>query len=139
MKKEDLLRRIHAVWHDGDEFDLSVAIIELLQKLPSAKHIPMARFQSLAREKSLTKDPHLPQRVVQYLCGADSPVLNIGAELIEDDENVYQLKEEEFQLAVHHKLHPLTGQIDADLASRIYIYFYPSDYVKAIFSEDEKK
>jgi hypothetical protein len=139
MRKEELLRQIYAVWREGDEFSLSVAIIELIQKFPSVRHMPMTRFQQLARENSLTKDPYLSQRVVQYLCGADSPVLNIGAELIEEDDEVYQLKADELRLAVNHKLHPLTGEIDETLADRIFVYFYPSEFIKDILAKDAEK
>lgn len=134
MDKAELIRRFHAVWQDGDEFNLSIAILELLQKLPSANHIPMSRFHALARENLLTRDPNLTHRVVQYLCGADSPVLSLGAELIDEFDSVYQLKEEELQLAIQSNLNPLTGQIDEELRNKIYVYFYPSELAKNILS-----
>lgn len=139
MNKSELISRIHAVWQDGDEFRLSLAILELLQKLPSANHIPMSRFHALARENALTNDPHLAHRVVQYLCGADSPVLGLGAELIDDADGIYQLKNEELQQAIQSNLNPLTGNIDDQLRNKMFVYFYPSEFAKTILMNPSSK
>lgn len=129
--KAELIERLREVWRDGEELRLAILIVELIEQHPDIAHIPYSKFESLAKSQHL-RDPHVVEKVIQYLTGAESHVLDLGAELIGDDDTPYRLDADELDLAVTEKIHPFTGEVDATLQSKIFVYFLPSPLARKL-------
>lgn len=129
--RDQLVKSLRSVWSEGDELRLGMSIIDMIQDQPEAVHFPYSRFLGLANRLSLD-DPALVQRVVDYLTGAESHVLELCAELIEEDDSVHTLKSEQLRLALQHGIHPLTGRRDDAVADSIFVFFSPSDMARRV-------
>lgn len=126
--KVELFDKFRELWHEGDELCLAMMIVDLIDNHSNIAHIPYSKLASLAKAQHL-QDPNVVEKVVQYLTGAESHILDLGAELIEQDDVPYRLDAEELSLAVSEQLHPLTGEVDLKLQTKIFIYFRPSSFV----------
>lgn len=129
--RAELDSTLRRAWADGEELRLSFSILDFIANHPATAHIPYARLQQLAREQHLT-DPLVVERVVQYLTGAEGHVLDLRAELIDENDDVHRLDEEEFQLAVTEHIHPLTGSVDPGLLTKLFVYFRPSRLARQV-------
>jgi hypothetical protein len=122
---------MRALWGEQPELRLGLKILDLLQEYPDAQHIPYAQFLTLGRESDLP-DPGRVQRVVEYLTGAESHLLDLGAELIESDESVHRLTPAQLYEAMRLNVHPFTGDQPFDLQDRIFVFFSPSPLAREI-------
>lgn len=125
QNRDDFDRCIREAWPDGEERRLSLSIVQFIADHPDTYHIPYARLQELARA-ALLKNPEVVPRVIQYLTGADSNLLDIAGELFESDEEPRALDEDEFNLAASEGINPLTGDFDPNLPQKIFVFFRPT-------------
>lgn len=132
--RDDLHQKVRLTWGDSEELRLALLIFDFIAQDPYAAHIPYSRFQKIAKEQAL-QDPHVVERVLQYLTGADSHVLELGAELIEGDDEIRRLRPDEFALVVSDQIHPLTGERDESLPSKVFVYFSPSKLAQEVFTK----
>lgn len=129
--RNQLIERLRSVWNEGDELRLSVSILEMIETQPSLLHIPYSHLQRLAKKLEM-KDPAVVQRVVEYLTGAESHVLELCAELIEEDDTVHALTQDDLQLAMNSGVNPLTGLQDSTLQDCIFVFFSPSQMARQV-------
>jgi hypothetical protein len=129
--RQDFLDIFRLDWAEGDELRLSLAILDFVAAHPDTAHIPYARVQELARAASL-RDPLVVERVIQYLTGAGGHLLDLGAELIDETDNVHRLDNEDFELALTRGINPLTGEWDEDLKQKLFVYFRPSKLAQQV-------
>lgn len=123
--RDDFDNAIRVAWPHGAEQRLSLSILEFIAEHPNTFHIPFARLQEIARETHLV-NPDVVPRVVQYLTGADSHLLDVAGELFEEDDEPRALDDAEFKLAVSDGINPLTGDYDPTLPKKLFVYFRPS-------------
>lgn len=123
--RDDFDSAIREAWPHGEERRLSLSILEFIAGHPKTFHIPYARLQEIAKGASL-KDPEVVPRVVQYLTGADSHLLDVAGELFEEDDEPRALDDDEFNLATVEGINPVTGEYDPTLSQKLFVYFRPS-------------
>ena len=123
--RDDFDSAIREAWPDGEERRLSLSILVFISEHPKTFHIPYARLQEIGKE-ALLKDPEVVPRVVQYLTGADSHLLDVAGELFDEDDEPRVLKDDEFNLATTEGINPLTGDYDPTLPQKLFVYFRPS-------------
>ncbi len=128
--RDKLLTTIRDTWGDSEEALLAELIVELVESDLKANYIPYSQLKGIANAREL-QGSHVTERVVQYLLGAESHVLELGAELIEDDD-VHRLDRDAFSMASLHHIHPITGEKDEALPSKLFVYFYPSDFAREV-------
>lgn len=108
-----------------------MSILAFIAEHPQTIHIPFSRLREIAREASLS-DPEVVARVVQYLTGADTHLLDVAGELVGDDDMPHFLDDEEFSLATTAGINPLTGDVDPELPRKLFVYFRPSQLAQEV-------
>lgn len=119
---------IGELWAGRPEADAGHVIVDFLAAHTDAVHISFAQFFEVARQADI-KDQHAVVNIVTYLTGADLHLLKTGFEFIEDDV-VQPLDIEQVRAAKYNKINPITGDEDAEIGSKIFMYFIPSDLAK---------
>lgn len=132
--RDDFDITIRHAWPEGEELLLSLLILAFIAEHPGTIHIPFSRLLEIAREASLD-DAGVVPKVVQYLTGADTHLLDIAGELIGDDDLPHMLDNEEFNLAITG-INPLTGDTDPELPSKLFVYFRPSRLAQEVLWEN---
>ena len=71
---------------------------------------------------------------VQYLCGERTNLLNANFEIIDDDENCFEITDDDLHLAreTGQLFHPENGELIHNFEEKVYIYFQPTHLVKNI-------
>jgi hypothetical protein len=119
---------IGELWAGRPEADAGHLIVDFLAAHTDAVHISFAQFFEVARQAEI-KDQNVVVNIVTYFTGADLHLLKTGFEFIEDDV-VQPLDIEQVRAAKYNKINPITGDEDAEIGSKIFMFFMPSDLAK---------
>ncbi len=121
------------LWAGMPEAEAGRVIVDFLAEHTDAAHISFAQFFEVAFQAHIL-DQRVVLNIVNYLTGADLNLLNTGFEYIEDD-IVQPLEIEQVRAAQYRKINPLTGDEDADIGGKIFMFFLPSELAKKALVE----
>ncbi|KVL90751.1 MULTISPECIES: hypothetical protein [Burkholderia cepacia complex] len=128
MHLQEAKDRVRDVWHDSAEATLCLALVDLLAKHRDAiERVSFGLIDQVAREHQID-DQAVVAGAVQYLIGHDLHLLDPIYEYIDDDDHVYVVRSREMNqtLSTGAFHHPLTGEIDPDYESKVFLSFSPS-------------
>lgn len=126
--KTEAINHFLDIWSERPETDIGILIIEFLAAHLDSKNLPITTFFEIAKQ-SLSQDKNAVMNVVNYLSGADLNLLTVEVELIEGHE-ILILEPEQVVAARTRSIHPISGEIDAELSSKLYLCFTPSETAK---------
>lgn len=132
--KERILSQIHEDWGEKPQSKVCALILEYLLQFPANQlaHITYGRLRNIIGTQYKNSDLLV---AIQYLIGEGTKLLEVGFELIEEDDSFpYPLANSEVNLAneTGELYHPETGEIVNDYENKVFMYFKPSSLVKAI-------
>ena len=132
--KERILRQINEDWGETPQSKLCATILDYLLQFPANQlaHITYGRLRNIISTHYKDSDLLL---AIQYLIGDGTKLLEVGFELIEEDDSFpYPLANSEVKLAKEtgELYHPETGEIVDDYESKVFMYFKPSYLFESI-------
>ncbi|MBN9132310.1 MAG: hypothetical protein J0H48_02955 [Nitrosospira multiformis] len=116
------------MWAEKPEADVGLALIEFLSSHIEATNLTFTTFFEATRNIS-NGDRNALINVVNYLAGSDLNLLDVGLELIENEE-IFPLDYEQAKAARNENVHPITGEFDPNLTSKLFFCFSPSATAK---------
>jgi hypothetical protein len=124
------------LWAGRPEAEAGRVIVDFLAQHTDAVHISFAQLFEVARQAQVP-DRSAVLNIINYLTGADLNLLKTAFEYIEDD-NAQPLDVEQVRAAQYRRINPLTGDEDANIGSKIFMFFLPSELAKkALAVRDE--
>lgn len=132
--KERILIQIHEDWGEKPQSKICALILDYLLQFPvnQLAHITYSRLHDITGSKYGDQDLLL---AIQYLIGDGTKLLEVGFELIEEDDSFpYPLANSEVKLAKEtgELYHPETGEMVDDYESKVFMYFKPSSLFESI-------
>jgi hypothetical protein len=102
------------------------ALFAFLSKNPKTSHISLQLVRQILPNGSKGELDSVILRTLQFLAGDAVGLFDIRFEIIEGDEEPYQLEKHVVKEALALKVNPLTGDVDPQIATKIFIYFCPT-------------
>jgi hypothetical protein len=133
LNKSDAHSILQELWEGTPEAEAGRLIVEFLSAHTDAVHISFAQLFNVVH-KSNTADRSAVLNIVNYLTGSDLNLLKTSFEYIEGD-IVQLLDVEQVRAAQYRKINPLTGDEDAEIGGKIFMFFVPSDLAKKALVE----
>jgi len=121
---------LRKLWANRPEAEAGRVIVDFLAEHTDAAHISFAQLFDVAWQAKI-KDQAAVLNIVNYLTGGDLNLLKTGFEYI-DDEIIQPLDIEQVRAAKYQKINPLTGDEDADVGKKIFMFFMPSELAKTV-------
>jgi hypothetical protein len=128
------LQKLKSIWRDKPEYLAAEAFVEFLDgHAEEVRHVTYGYLADIARNKNVT-DPVVIARVAQYF--ADTKILNLEFEFIDDEDNVFELDLKTVANArkTGKFLNPETGEFEKDFENKIFVFFSASSQAKKLFS-----
>ncbi|MFM0002040.1 hypothetical protein PQR57_13505 [Paraburkholderia dipogonis] len=116
------------IWGDSPETRIGRAIIDLVAENLDTTFLPLSLFFDAAKGLYSNEEDAV-LNVVNLLAGAGFQLLKLQLEYIDEDE-VVPLDDDAARDASERNINPLTGEQDAELPSKLFICFAPSEVAR---------
>ena len=133
MSKQEIIEAIHQDWGDLPQSKICISILDYLLNTSESIYSYIT-YGSLRKIVGNEYDDSTILITVQYLCGERTNLLNANFEIIDDNENHFDITHDDLNLArkTGQLFHPDNGELIHDFEEKVYIYFQPSQIVKNI-------
>jgi hypothetical protein len=123
-------------WNSEPEFSVSIALVEFLNEhWQDTSYLTYGFINELARERRVM-DPNAVARVIQYFLSAH--LLEMRFEFQDEDDKAYPIALDVIEHARRNGrfAHPMTGELELDFESKLFVYFLPSPEARKIFAAE---
>lgn len=133
MSKQEIVEKIHQDWGDLPQSKICTSILEYLLNTNDSTYFYIT-YGSLRKIIGNEYGDGAILMAVQYLCGERTNLLNANFEIIDDDENRFDITHDDLKLArmTGQLFHPDNGEIVHNFEEKVYMYFQPSQVVRNI-------
>ncbi|MGD1942150.1 MAG: hypothetical protein ACFB0G_12635 [Leptolyngbyaceae cyanobacterium] len=133
MSKESVITKIKSDWGEQPQSDICIAVLNyLVQSTMELSHITYGSIGKIVGQDFSDREVISS---IEYLCGDSVRLLEIGFELIENDDYI-PISKSEMRIAreTGKLLHPEQGVLLENYEENVFLYFYPSELIKEIRS-----
>jgi hypothetical protein len=134
--KQEIIKNIYDDWGKKPQYYICISIFEyLLKNHQKSWHLTYASLKQVVNLKYNNKYNDEDILIaIQYLCGYRTHLLEIRFELIEDNEEIFDIPNEEIKRAEEtgKLVHPETGEFVENYQNKVYMYFVPSSVIQNI-------
>ena len=127
LDEQEIKKQIHEDWSQKPESKICFAIFNYLleNRQKSLKHIT---YGSLRKIAGVNNDDKSLLMAIQYLCGDKIHLLDARFELIDEDENCFNLSDSDLRIArkTGQLLHPKTRELISNFEDKVFMYFQAS-------------
>jgi polyphosphate kinase len=131
--KQSVTKRILEDWGAKPQSKICLAVLDYLLRVPlnDVCHITYGSLRQVIGQEYT--DIEL-LKSVQYLCGDRANLLEIGFELIDSNDEIYELSNSDVNLAkkTGDLIHPETGEYVKNFEEKVHIYFKPSPLIASL-------
>jgi hypothetical protein len=133
VSEQEIRKQIYEDWSQKPQSQICLAIFDYLLK-NNHKSLSHITYGSLRKIAGVSNDDQNILMAIQYLCGDKTHLLEAKFELIDDEENYFDISNSELNKA--HKtgqlLHPQTGELISNFKEKVFMYFQPSSLIKSL-------
>jgi hypothetical protein len=133
ISRQQIIEQIKQDWGDQPQSEICSSIFKYLLNLKNQNYFHIT-YGSLRSVVGGNYEDCIMLICIQYLCGERTHLLNTNFELVDDDENRFEITDTELKIAqsTGQFIHPETGELINNFENQICIYFQPSQLVKNI-------
>ena len=135
LSKQSFIEKIHADWGSKPQSNICIGLLDHLSRTSrTIDHITYATLRRVVDQANQFADEEL-LLAIKYLCGEPVHLLEMGFELIEDEQYI-EIPKSEIKAATESGslLHPETGELMQDFKNQVHVYFKPSELSKKLAS-----
>lgn len=125
LTSTELLERLERTFGRGSERLAAEKLLEFLTRYDKTTHVSLQLMRQLTPgATSGGKDVEI-LRALQFLAGDGISFLEAKFEILDADDHPHELDTQVVRDALAHKVNPLTGDDDPEIAAKIIMFFSP--------------
>jgi hypothetical protein len=137
VSKQWIIKQIYEDWGDNPQSEICIAVLNYLLRVPvhTLRHITYGSLRKVVGSQYSDQDM---LKAIQYLCGDHIGLLEAKFELIENDNDIFELSNDEVSLAekTGELFHPETGELVSNFKEKVFMYFKPTSVVQLLSSKN---
>jgi hypothetical protein len=131
--KQWIIEQIYEDWGESPQSEICIAVLNYLLSVPvhTLQHITYGSLRIVVGSQYSNQDM---LKAIQYLCGDCINLLEAKFELIENDNDIFELSNDEVSLAKEtgKLFHPETGELVSNFKEKVFMYFKPTSIVQLL-------
>jgi hypothetical protein len=135
VSEQWIREQIYKDWGESPQSKICIAVLDYLLMVPTLQHITYGSLRIVVGSGYSNQDM---LKAIQYLCGDYVSLLEANFELIENNNDVFELSNNEVSLAeaTGKLFHPETGELVSNFKEKVFIYFKPTSIIQQLSSKN---